>query len=118
RKCLDDRVREVLPRRREQRRVSGTEELEHLAARERPEEARVAEPLERRSIRTVAGDEQRNICAPRGLDADIERLLRRQPARECERRSVDAQLPSQLLAWAQRRQRRRRVRQHGRTLRT
>ncbi len=43
RERLDDRVREVLPRRGEQRGVAGAEELEHLAARERAEEAAVAE---------------------------------------------------------------------------
>ena len=66
RERLDERVREVLPGRREHGCIGGAEEPQHLVAAERAEEpCALAEPelgrppLERRSLRAVAGQEQR-----------------------------------------------------------
>ena len=114
RQRLDDRVREVLPRRRENRRVGAAEEREHLVAADRAEEldARV-EPelrglgLERHALVAVAGEPEGDAVAGRDRRQRHPEVLRRgQPAGERERRA----LPGRPLG--QRRQRRRRVREH------
>ena len=90
-------------------------------ARQRAEEARVpsspsspasAEPARRaRRPRSRA----RRPRGARRLDADVERLLRRQPAREDERRPVEAEPARSSSRGGSSRQRRRRVRQHAST---
>src|SRR5262249_51212825 len=97
RERLDDRMREVLPRRREERRVGGTEGPEHALRLQRPGEARVAEPLEGGAVRPITRDDERDARAARRLDAGVERLLRGQAAGECERRAVEPELGTQLL---------------------
>src|SRR5262249_18040629 len=111
---LDDRVRKVLPARREDRRVGRAEELYDTLPRLRSDEldavgdAELARaPLERRTIRAFAcDDETHTVGARNGLERAIERLLRGQPACERERVSVS----SHIWKLAERRHR---VRQHA-----
>ncbi len=69
---LHDRVREVLPRGRQQRGVRRAEEAQHLVARDGPQEAHpllepelASPPLERRAIGAVAGDRPARPRRPR-----------------------------------------------------
>ena len=83
------RVREVLPRRGEERRRRPPRRARAPAPRgSGAEEAGVAEPLERRAVRPVAGDQQLDAGRARRLDPERERLLGGQPAREDERRAA------------------------------
>src|SRR5439155_21191049 len=80
---LDDGVREVLPARREDRRVGGAEQLDDPLARQRTEEAdALLQPelahtsLERRALVALARDHERDAVDLRErLECDPERLL-------------------------------------------
>src|SRR5205823_1191009 len=81
------------------RRVGGAEELDDSLARLRPEEAHaLVEPelvdprLERRSVGSFAGDHELHAVRGRDrLECPAERLLRRQPSGECDRRAVQSE---------------------------
>ena len=97
RKRFDDRVREVLPRRREDGCIGRAEQSEDLLARHAPHKAHPS--LERElscsifecpTVGAVTGDDQRDVgyCGD-GLERESQRLLRREPA--CEREDVSAE---------------------------
>src|SRR4051812_34129123 len=87
---LDNRVREVLPAGRENRRVGRSEELDHTLARLGAQEAHAAlEPelgdiaLERRPLVPLTGDEERDALVRRErLERNAKRLLRGEPPGE------------------------------------
>src|ERR1700675_2757611 len=103
---LDDRVREVLPARRENRRVCRREELEYALARLRTEEANPTPEaklrdgsLERRLLVSLAGkDERDGVDTRERLECDAKRLLRRNASGERKRRPRHAERAAQLLA--------------------
>ena len=113
-------MREVLPGRREERRVRRAEEREHVVAAERAEKANAAveielgdAPADVRQVRPVAGDEQRDVVdlQERG-ERHPESLLLRDPPRKREHRPLHPEPRPSLVAARKRRKRRRRVRQH------
>src|SRR5207247_4640645 len=119
RKRLDDRVREVLPARRQDRRVGCAEELDDPAARLRAEEANASIQaeiarllLERLTIGPLARDDEADpLDRGERLERAPERLLGGEPARERERRAVQAELAAEDVARLEVANLRRRVRQ-------
>src|SRR5205085_7748204 len=106
REGLGDGVREVLPARGEDRRVRSAEELDDTLARQGAEEANAAVDaqlvrarLERPAIGALTGDHELHaVRASDRFERAAERFLRRQPARERDRRAVEAEAPLQLAA--------------------
>ncbi len=105
RKRLEQRVRQVLPRRREQRGVDGPEEREDVVARagaEKTHAIRDPEPgrvtLERVALGAVAEDEELDVGDAReGFERVAERLLRGEPSRGAEREPSNPERGARLL---------------------